>query len=98
MRAPEGTSLVETRLQAERVAREIRAVPGVDHTLVTIGNDSSVTRNLANIFVHLVDPRLRKEDQFAIMDRVRKEVIPHQPKDLRIDVSQTAQILSLIHI
>jgi HAE1 family hydrophobic/amphiphilic exporter-1 len=94
MRAPEGTSLVETRLQAERVAREIRAVPGVDHTLVTIGNDAAVTRNLANIFVHLVDPRLRKEDQFAIMDRVRKEVIPRQPKALRIDVSQTAQISS----
>jgi HAE1 family hydrophobic/amphiphilic exporter-1 len=53
-----------------------------------------VTRNLANIFVHLVDPRLRKEDQFAIMDRVRKEIVPRQPKDLRIDVSQTAQISS----
>ncbi len=53
-----------------------------------------MTRNLANIFVHLVDPRLRKDDQFAIMDRVRKEVVPLQPKDLRIDVSQTAQISS----
>jgi HAE1 family hydrophobic/amphiphilic exporter-1 len=94
MRAPEGTSLAETRLQAERVARDIRAVPGVDHTLVTIGNDSAVTRNLANIFVHLVDPRLRKDDQFATMDRIRKEVIPRQPKELRIDVSQTAQISS----
>src|ERR1700722_18575965 len=60
VRAPEGTSLAETRLQAERVARAIRAIPGVTHTLVTIGNDSSVTRNLANVFVHLVDPRLRK--------------------------------------
>jgi HAE1 family hydrophobic/amphiphilic exporter-1 len=94
VRAPEGTSLVETRLQAERVARDIRTIPGVDHTLVTIGNDSSVTRNLANVFVHLVDPRFRKEDQFAIMDRVRKEVVPRQPGDLRIDVSQTAQISS----
>jgi HAE1 family hydrophobic/amphiphilic exporter-1 len=94
MRAPEGTSLAETRLLAERLAREIRAMPGVDHTLVTIGNDSSVTRNLGNIFVHLVDPRRRKDDQFAIMDRVRKEIIPRQPKDLRIDVSQTAQISS----
>ncbi len=94
VRAPEGTSLIETRLQAERVAREIRAIPGVDHTLLTIGNDASVTRNLANVFVHLVDPRLRKEDQFAIMDRVRKEVVPHQPKNLRIDVSLTAQISS----
>ncbi len=94
VRAPEGTSLAETRLQAERVARDIRAIAGVDHTLVTIGNDSSVTRNLANIFVHLVDPRNRRDDQFAIMDKVRKEVIPLQPKNLRIDVSQTAQISS----
>src|SRR6202167_4708604 len=94
MRAPEGTSLAETRLEAERLAREIRLMPGVDHTLVTIGNDASVTRNLANIFVHLVDPRFRPEDQFAIMDKVRKEIVPHQPKNLRIDVSQTAQISS----
>jgi hydrophobic/amphiphilic exporter-1 (mainly G- bacteria), HAE1 family len=94
VRAPEGTSLAETRLEAERVAREIRAIPGVDHTLLTIGNDSSVTRNLANIFVHLVDPRSRKDDQFAIMDKVRNEVVPRQPKDLRINVSQTAQISS----
>ncbi len=94
VRAPEGTSLVETRLQAERVAREIRAIPGVDHTLLTIGNDASVTRNLANIFVHLVDPRFRKNDQFAIMEQVRKEVVPRQPANLRIDVEQTAQISS----
>lgn len=94
VRAPEGTSLAETQLQAERVAREIRAIPGVDHTLVTIGNDSSVTRNLANIFVHLVDPQHRKEDQFAIMDRVRNEIVPRQPASLRINVSQTAQISS----
>jgi hydrophobe/amphiphile efflux-1 (HAE1) family protein len=94
MRAPEGTSLAETSLAAERLARAIRAIPGVSHTLVTIGNDSAVTRNLANVFVHLVDPRLRKDDQFAIMERVRTEVVPHQPKVLRIDVSQTAQISS----
>src|SRR5580658_4077722 len=94
MRAPEGMSLAETSLAAERVARAIRDLPGVTHTLVTIGNDSAVTRNLANIFVHLNDPRLRKDDQFAIMDQVRKEIVPRQPKDLRIDVSQTAQISS----
>jgi hydrophobe/amphiphile efflux-1 (HAE1) family protein len=94
VRAPEGTSLAETRLQAERVARAIRSIPGVDHTLLTIGNDSAETRNLANIFVHLVDPRLRSEDQFEIMDRVRREVVPRQPANLRIDVSQTALIAS----
>jgi hydrophobic/amphiphilic exporter-1 (mainly G- bacteria), HAE1 family len=94
MRAPEGMSLAETELAAERVARDIRSLSGVTHTLVTIGNDSAATRNLANIFVHLVDPRLRKEDQFAIMDRVRNEIVPRQPRNLRIDVSQTAQISS----
>jgi hydrophobe/amphiphile efflux-1 (HAE1) family protein len=92
MRAPEGTSLLETRLIAERLAAEVRTVPGVAHTLVTIGNDAQVTRNLANIFVALVDPKDRKDDQFVIMDKVRKEIVPKQPKDLRIDVSQTAQI------
>jgi multidrug efflux pump subunit AcrB len=92
MRAPEGTSLMETRLIAERLATEVRRIPGVAHTLVTIGNDAQETRNLANIFVALVDPKDRKDDQFVIMDRVRKEVIPKQPKNLRIDVSQTAQI------
>jgi hydrophobe/amphiphile efflux-1 (HAE1) family protein len=92
MRAPEGTSLLETRLIAERLAAEVRKVPGVAHTLVTIGNDAQQTRNLANIFVALVDPKDRQDDQFAIMDRVRKEVVPKQPKSLRIDVSQTAQI------
>jgi multidrug efflux pump subunit AcrB len=92
MRAPEGTSLLETRLVAERLASEIRTLPGVAHTLVTIGNDAQQTRNLANIFVALVDPKARKDDQFIIMDRVRKEIVPKQPKSLRIDVSQTAQI------
>lgn len=92
VRAPEGTSLAETQLQAERVARAIRALPGVTHTLVTIGNDSGQTRNLANIFVRLVDPKDRDKDQFEIMDQVRREIIPNQRKDLRIDVSQTAQI------
>jgi multidrug efflux pump subunit AcrB len=92
MRAPEGTSLMETRLIAERLAAEVRKLPGVAHTMVTIGNDAQQTRNLANIFVALVDPKERKEDQFVIMDHVRKQIIPKQPKTLRIDVSQTAQI------
>ncbi|MEO8797874.1 MAG: efflux RND transporter permease subunit [Polyangiaceae bacterium] len=92
VRAPEGTSLAETQLQAERVARAVRALPGVIHTLVTIGNDSGQTRNLANIFVRLVDPKDRDKDQFEIMDQVRQEIVPKQRKDLRIDVSQTAQI------
>lgn len=92
MRAPEGTSLLETRLIAERLAADIRTIPGVNHTLVTIGNDAQISHNLANIFVALVDPRERPDDQFVIMDKVRKEILPRQPKSLRMEVSQTAQI------
>jgi multidrug efflux pump subunit AcrB len=94
VRAPEGTSLSSTRLLGERVAREVRAMPGVQHTLLTIGNDQQQTRNLASIYVHLVDPELRKESQAQTMERVRHEVVPKQPKELRIDVTQSSQISS----
>jgi hydrophobe/amphiphile efflux-1 (HAE1) family protein len=94
VRAPEGTSLMETRLIGERIAREIRGVSGVAHTLLTIGNNQQATRNLAGIYVHLVDPQQRRETQTQIMDRVRREVVPRQPKDLRIEVSLSSQISS----
>ncbi|HLK39563.1 MAG TPA: efflux RND transporter permease subunit [Polyangiaceae bacterium] len=94
VRAPEGTSLGATRLVAERVARAIRALPGVEHTLVTIGSDQQQTRNLASVYVHLVDPERRRESQSQIMNRVRREVVPLQPSDLRIDVTQSSQISS----
>jgi HAE1 family hydrophobic/amphiphilic exporter-1 len=38
IRAPEGTSLEQTRLIAERIAREVRALPGVSHTVTTTGS------------------------------------------------------------
>jgi hydrophobic/amphiphilic exporter-1 (mainly G- bacteria), HAE1 family len=92
VRAPEGTSLLETRLIGERIATELRALPTVVHTLLTIGNNAQQTRNLANIYVSLVDPRDRKETQLQIMDYVRREIVAHQRKDLRIEVSLAAQI------
>src|SRR4030095_8338231 len=36
LRATEGTSAQETALVAERVAQDVRALPGVDHTVVTV--------------------------------------------------------------
>ncbi|HEY1692972.1 MAG TPA: efflux RND transporter permease subunit [Polyangiaceae bacterium] len=94
VRAPEGTSLIATRLIGERVSRAIRQLPGVEHTLLTIGSDAQQTRNLASIYVHLVDPELRAESQSDIMDRVRNEVVAKESKDLRIDVTQSSQISS----
>ncbi|HXN33182.1 MAG TPA: efflux RND transporter permease subunit, partial [Polyangiaceae bacterium] len=94
VRAPEGTSLLDTRLIGGRIANEIRGLPTVEHTLLTIGNSQQQTRNLANIYVRLVDPRQRALSQLKVMDQVRREIIAHQRKDLRIDVSISSQISS----
>jgi HAE1 family hydrophobic/amphiphilic exporter-1 len=92
VRAPEGTSLQQTRLIAEGIAREVREMPYVEHTLLTIGNDAQQTQNRANIYVHLIDPTDRPISQAQMKDVVRQKIISHQPKDLRIDVSDSQQI------
>jgi HAE1 family hydrophobic/amphiphilic exporter-1 len=94
VRTPEGTSLTQTRLVAEGIARQVRRLPEVQHTLLTIGNDAQQTQNRANIYVRLVDPDDRKASQFDLMDRVRREIVAQQPKELRIDVSISQQISS----
>ncbi|MBL9146510.1 MAG: efflux RND transporter permease subunit [Verrucomicrobiaceae bacterium] len=88
MRTPEGTTLAATDLVAERVAREIRKVAGVEYTLLTIGDNDQRTPNKAGIYVRLIDPAKRVENQQQIMDRVRKEVVAHYPPELRMTVLQ----------
>ncbi|MEO8905470.1 MAG: efflux RND transporter permease subunit [Polyangiaceae bacterium] len=92
VRTPEGTSLLSTRLIAERLAKEIRTVPGIAHTLVTIGNDQQGSESLANIYIRLVDPKDRRSTQLELMGKVRNDIVAHQDKKLRIDVSLSAQI------
>jgi len=87
IRAPEGTSLEATALTAERVAREVRALPHVSSTVVTIGDGADRTPNLARVFVVLTDPSSRAISQDELMARARREIVPRQPKELRIDVS-----------
>ncbi|HWO10636.1 MAG TPA: efflux RND transporter permease subunit, partial [Polyangiaceae bacterium] len=83
VRAPEGTSVQATRIIGDRVAREIRRMPGVAHSLMTIGDSAQGTPNLANIYVKLTDPSAREASQVMLMDRVRKEVLAHQPPELQ---------------
>ncbi len=94
VRAPEGTSLQQTRIIADGIARELRGVKHVERTLMTIGNDAQQTQNRANIYVHLTDPTTRQASQMELMERVRKEIVAHQPKNLRIDVSVSQAINS----
>ncbi|MCC6216095.1 MAG: efflux RND transporter permease subunit [Polyangiaceae bacterium] len=87
VRAPEGQSLEATTLDAERIAREVRGLPHVESTIVTIGDSNDRAPNLAKVFVKLTDPRRRELSQEELMAVARREVVPRQPRELRIDVS-----------
>lgn len=86
LRTPEGTSLAATDLVAERVARDLRTVPGVQYTLLTIGDNEQRTPNRASIYVSLIDPSQRKETQSEIMDLVRRDIVPKYPEEWRMTV------------
>jgi HAE1 family hydrophobic/amphiphilic exporter-1 len=89
--APEGTTVEETELIETRIARAIRAVPGVDYTIVLVGNDATRSTNRGTIFVRLTDVRTRAESQYQLMDRVRREVLPRVAgPNLRVSVSPAA--------
>ncbi|MEZ5387469.1 MAG: efflux RND transporter permease subunit [Prosthecobacter sp.] len=89
IRTPEGTSLAATDLMAERFARKVRELPGVEGTLLTIGDNEQRTPNLAGIFVRLNDPATRPSQQ-DIMDTVRTQIVPAFPEDWRITVVAVA--------
>jgi hydrophobe/amphiphile efflux-1 (HAE1) family protein len=88
VRAPEGTSLAQTELDTERLARKIRELPQVKATLTTVGDDSAATPNLGGIYVSLVDPADRKESQNEVMAIIRDQIIAKAPKTLRMTVGE----------
>ncbi len=92
VRAPEGTSLVATELIGERVARQIRELPWVEGTLLTIGEDEQRTPNFARIFVRLNDPTERELSQDEIKDVVRQEILSGLPPELRTSLADVAAI------
>ena len=90
VRTPEGTSLAATQIAAERIARQVREWPEVQTTLLTIGDNSQQTANLASIFVRLLPPDHRTVSQDQLQNRVRKDIVPKQPKEFRISASAVA--------
>jgi hydrophobic/amphiphilic exporter-1 (mainly G- bacteria), HAE1 family len=87
VRAPEGASVDTTMTILESIASRVRNVKGVENTVVTIGDDPQQTLNLGTIYVKLGEASQR-EDQYVIMDRVRKEVLPqYQRLNLRTQVA-----------
>ncbi len=90
LRTPEGTSLAATQIAAERIARAVREWPEVETTVLSIGDNQQKTPNLAQVYVRLVPPDKRKANQDELQDKVRRELLPKQPKEYRITVSQVA--------
>jgi multidrug efflux pump subunit AcrB len=90
VRAPEGTSLNSTRLTGERIAREIRKLPDVESTLLTVGADDQRTTNLAKVYVKLTPPEKRALSQNQLMGVVRESIVSKQPRDLRIIISEVS--------
>ena len=87
VRAPEGASVETTSRILESIASRVRQVPGITNTVVTIGDDPQQTLNLGTVYVKL-GPASERENQYALMDRVRTEVLPqYQRLNLRTSVA-----------
>ncbi|MFP5287196.1 MAG: efflux RND transporter permease subunit, partial [Thermoanaerobaculia bacterium] len=76
VRAPEGSSLETTEKIGNSIAARLAKLPGVDRTLLTIGDDQQRTKNLAVIYVGLKDVHEREMSQFEIIEKIRREVLP----------------------
>ena len=63
VRAPEGSTLAATSTLAERIAADVRKLPGVTDTLTTIGGGQQEQVNLASIYVKLQPIEERKITQ-----------------------------------
>ena len=94
IRAKEGSSLGATTQVFERAAAEIRKMPGVTDTLVTVGGGQQQVVNSGSIYVKLSDIEDRDLSQEDMMDATRdmfndKEKFPEELQ-LRTAVQQVA--------
>ncbi|HET6850712.1 MAG TPA: efflux RND transporter permease subunit [Pyrinomonadaceae bacterium] len=96
VRAPEGFTLPATSTLAERIAVDLRTLPGVTDTLTTIGGGQQEQVNTASIYVKMTPIEERKVTQQDLMVRARNEVLAKYqklyPGQLRTSVQQVAAI------
>ncbi len=91
VRAPEGYTLPATSALVEKIAAEMRKLPGVEAALVTIGGGQQELVNVASIYIKLVPIKERKDSQEKLMVQAR-ELLTKYPKELRTSVQQVAAI------
>ena len=96
VRAPEGYTLAATSALAERIAVDMRKLPGVTDTLTTIGSGQQQQVNVASIYVKLTPIEQRSVTQQDLMLRARSEVLgkylKEYPGQLRTSVQPVAAI------
>ncbi|MBK7392110.1 MAG: efflux RND transporter permease subunit [Chloracidobacterium sp.] len=85
VRTPEGTSLSASSQSFERIAAEIRKMPGVTDTLATVGGGQQQVVNAGTIYVKLSDVGTRAKSQEMMMAEAR-EVLAKFPPELRTSV------------
>src|SRR5438094_1942185 len=96
VRNPEGSTLSSTSALSERIAADVRKLPGVTDTLVTIGSVQQQVVNLANIYIKLSPIDDREPTQQELMLRARSEILGRYQKEfpdqLRTSVNPVAAI------
>jgi HAE1 family hydrophobic/amphiphilic exporter-1 len=96
VRTPEGSTLAATSTLAERIAADVRKLPGVTDTLTTIGGGQQEQVNVAAIYVKLQPINERDVTQNDLMVRARSEILGKYlkefPGQLRTSVQQVATI------
>ncbi len=91
VRAPEGTSLAATTTIAEQIAADVRRLPGVQDTLLTVGSSADASVNSAAIYVKLTDPDQRSADQTELMQQTR-QLLKKYPKEIHAGVELISQV------
>ncbi|MBI4277157.1 MAG: efflux RND transporter permease subunit, partial [Armatimonadetes bacterium] len=76
VRAPEGLNLEATQRLGLRMAEDIRRLPGIRYTILTVGDDAFRTANRFTIYVRMVDVHERTFGQPEAMARVRNGILP----------------------
>ena len=91
VRTPEGTSLAATANLSERIAQDIRQLPGIQHTLMTAGGTADKSANNAQIYVALADLDKRNVTQQQLMQRTR-ELLKKYPSNIHTSVDLVSSV------
>ena len=85
--APEGTSYAASQAIGRRMVNEVRKLPNIDYTLLTVGGGSgfgNTTTNSLTVYARLLPLEKRKNQELGqdqIIEKVRTDVLPRFAAD-----------------